>query len=224
MHALTKAALAGYLLINAKNLLFAWHVRFFYFFFRYLFLPENVFGYAEDELPKTPFDECRYDSRCNLMELDINIHKSNATYFEDLDTARTKLIVWILNRFLKDSKKNHGAWAFIPIGSVYCNFKNEIPPLAKYTMVSKVIGWDQKWFFVESQFELGDPANPTIAATAVTKYVIKEGRRTVPPGEAFRISGFEEADIAKGSAEFERLGLQRFIDIEEIGAAPKAKL
>lgn len=224
MNTLAKVALAAYLGVNAKNLLFAWHVRFFYYFFRYLFLPENLLGYPEADLPTSPFAESRYDSRCNLMELDINIHKSNATYFEDLDSARTKLIVWVLNRFLKDSKQNDGSWAFIPIGSVYCNFKNEIAPLQKYTMASRVIGWDHKWFFVESQFEMNDPANPTIAATAITKYVIKDGRRTVPPGEAFRRAGYAEEDILRGFEEFKRLGLQRFIDIEEIGGTPRAKL
>lgn len=213
MHLAIKAVVAALLVVNAKSITFSWHVRFFYYFLRYCVLPKSL-GYAAKDKPASPFAERRYDTRCTMLECDINVHKSNSTYFSDLDIARSDLVIWLLNKFLRDTYAQNRRWAYVPVGSVYCNFKKEIKPLQKYTIVSRVLGWDQKWLIVESRFEIGSRKNPTVAATGLTKYVVKDKRKTVPPAEAFRMSGYSEEHIGEGSRRFEHL--KSMMDVEKI--------
>ncbi|KAG5361118.1 hypothetical protein CJU90_2492 [Yarrowia sp. C11] len=213
MNLLIKALAVLFLAINAKNITFSWHIRFFYYVCRYCMLPEWL-GYAAKDKPESPFSERRYDTRCTLLECDINIHKSNSTYFSDLDIARTDLVVWLLNKFFRDTHKANGRWAYVPVGSVYCNFKKEIKPLQKYTIVSRVLGWDQKWLLVESRFEIGSKKKPVVAATALTKYVVKDKRKTIPPSEVFQMAGFSEKQCAEGLKRFEKM--QCFMEVENI--------
>lgn len=213
MHLVVKALVAAFLVANAKNITFSWHLRFFYYVFRYCVLP-GWLGYAAKDKPASPFAERRYGTRCTLMDCDINGHKSNSTYFSDLDIARTDLVVWLLNKFFRDTHKANGRWAYVPLGSVYCNFKKEIKPLQRYTIVSRVLGWNQKWLIVESRFEIGSKKSPVVAATALTKYVVKDKRKTIPPSEAFKMTGFSEGQCAEGLVRFEKM--QSFMDVEAI--------
>lgn len=150
-------------------------------------------------------------SRTPLLETDYNLHKSNSTYFSDLDISRTALVtrlyspgVGIVSKeldqeFADKAKKENKAPPkrrlpiMIVLGSVYCSFKREIKPFKLYEMHSKVIAWDQKWLYILTVFMR--PAKrageeKTLLATALSKYVVKKGRLTVSPGRILRASGF----------------------------------
>lgn len=138
------------------------------------------------------------------------MHKSNSTYFTDLDVSRTALVsrlyspgVGLVSKeldkeFLEASKKE-GKRAprrkpvSIVLGSVYCSFKREIKPYELYEIHSKVISWDKKWMYILSSFVR--PASrsggeKTLLATAISKYVVKKGRLTVAPERILRLGGF----------------------------------
>jgi hypothetical protein len=81
----------------------------------------------------------------------------------------------------------------IVLGSVYCTFKREIKPFELYEMHSKVISWDKKWMYILTCFMR--PARRSggkkeVLAVAVSKYVVKKGRLTVPPERILRTGGF----------------------------------
>lgn len=116
------------------------------------------------------------------------LHKSNSTYFADLDSARMKLVCIVLQKaFLADMDNEYNEYKLksifntlhIPVASVECSFKKELKLFEKYDIVSKIGGWDGKWLFVVSKF-VKQKDNRTVAI-AVTKYVFKKGRVTVPP-------------------------------------------
>lgn len=138
------------------------------------------------------------------------MHKSNSTYFTDLDVSRTALVTRLYSpgvglvskeldkEFLEASKKE-GKRApkrkpvSIVLGSVYCSFKREIKPYELYEVHSKVISWDKKWMYILSSFVR--PARraggeKTLLATAISKYVVKKGRLTVAPERILRLGGF----------------------------------
>jgi hypothetical protein len=138
------------------------------------------------------------------------MHKSNSTYFTDLDVSRTALVtrlyspgVGIVSKeldkeFLEASKKE-GKRAprrkpvSIVLGSVYCSFKREIKPYELYEVHSKVISWDKKWMYILSSFvrPARQPGGEkTLLATAISKYVVKKGRLTVAPERILRLGGF----------------------------------
>lgn len=151
-------------------------------------------------------------TRTSLLETDYNIHKSNSTYFADLDVARTALVSRLyspgmgivsreLDEELSDGKhKKKKLPMYIALGSVYCTFKRELKPYEKFEIRSQIIAWDEKWLYMISYFlrpekkekkQRGEGGEgPTLAAVAVSKYVIKKGRLTVRPERVFRASGF----------------------------------
>ncbi|KAJ9227047.1 hypothetical protein DTO027B5_8152 [Paecilomyces variotii] len=204
-------------LVNIKNLPFTWHVRLLYYLIGNLRFRPGVTlpGNAERALdskgkPTHPvFVPTSIYSRTPFLETDYNIHKSNSTYFSDLDISRTALVTRLyspgmsivskqLDNELLDASKGgrpskKKASMYIALGSVYCTFKREIKPFELYEIQSKVAAWDRKWlyiisFFLRPEKRKGQPK--TLFAVAISKYVVKKGRLTVPPERVLRASGF----------------------------------
>lgn len=124
------------------------------------------------------------------------LHKSNSTYFVDLDFARLKLLCIVLQKgFLSYVENEHKDFKLksifnnlhIPVASVECSFKKELKMFEKYDVISKIGGWNEKWLFVVSKFV--KHKDQRIVAIAVTKYVFKKGRITVPPATIMERSG-----------------------------------
>ncbi|KAF7589410.1 hypothetical protein BBP40_004314 [Aspergillus hancockii] len=157
-----------------------------------------------------------------LLECDYNLHKSNSTYFTDLDASRSHLLsrlcydgLRVVERELSAEGKP-GMMAAI-IGSVTTSFKKEIRIFQQYEVWSRILTWDRKWLYIVTYFvqkgsvkprgfATGTTSNnhaprsahsrkksnvtePVIFATAVSKYVFKKGRLTVPPEGLLRASG-----------------------------------
>ncbi|KAK2745279.1 hypothetical protein FQN57_003974 [Myotisia sp. PD_48] len=143
-------------------------------------------------------------SRTSLWETDYNLHKSNSTYFSDLDISRTVLVtdlytpgMELVRREMEKEVDRHGKRKYpgritVMLGSVYCCFKKEIKPYEKYEMQSKIVAWDEKWayimtFFLRPSKRKSQPK--TLLAVGVSKYVVKKGRMTVRPERVLRASG-----------------------------------
>ena len=163
------------------------------------------------------FDPIVTNSRCPLLECDINGHKSNSTFYSDLDINRIHLILTlfktVLYPSLNSSNVGKGGVAGgrddgqlrLALGGVSCTFRKEILPYERYEIWSRVLSWDEKWVYIASNFvrtnarRRGGAAAPkkdeSVSATtnkspvlgsAITKYVFKSGRRTIPPEQVFR--------------------------------------
>jgi hypothetical protein len=97
------------------------------------------------------------------MECDYNFHKSNSTYFSDLDVTRSNIVCCLLRKGIKklnttpdvvigpDGVPAKGRWG-IMLGAVQCSFKKEIAPYEPYEMWSRILCWDRKWIYVVSHF------------------------------------------------------------------------
>ncbi|CAL5871087.1 uncharacterized protein PFLUO_LOCUS5333 [Penicillium psychrofluorescens] len=209
---------------NLKSLPFVWHFRLLYYCLGNLrlkptapFFPKGKPIVDAQGKPTHPvFVSCTVTSRTPLLETDYNLHKSNSTYFTDLDISRTALVTRIyspgVGLISKELDKEFNAAAqregkrapkrkvvSIVLGSVYCSFKREIKPFELYEMHSKVISWDKKWMYILTCFMR--PAKraggeKTLLATALSKYVVKKGRLTVSPERILRASGFLPAPPA----------------------------
>jgi hypothetical protein len=142
------------------------------------------------------------------------MHKSNSTFFNDLDNNRTELLLALFKDVVKPQKhrKDVPQPKMFNLGGTSCIFKKAIAPFSKYEISSRVLCWDQKWIYVVShftkpgsnnanQFILGLPANKAfdhkepqnqldrIYATAITKYVFKQGRKTCTPDSVMHECG-----------------------------------
>ncbi|KAJ5091661.1 hypothetical protein NUU61_006531 [Penicillium alfredii] len=214
--------------INLKNLPFVWHIRLLYHCVANLrlkpsapFFPKGRVIVDSKGKPTHPiFVPCAITSRTPLLETDYNLHKSNSTYFADLDVSRTALVtrlyspgVGIVSKeldqeFLEASQRDgtrppKRKPIYIALGSVFCSFKREIKPFELYEMHSKVISWDKKWMYILTCFMR--PASrkggeKTLLAVALSKYVVKKGRLTVSPERILRAGGFLPAPPAGSQA------------------------
>lgn len=171
------------------------------------FFPKGKLITTTDGKPTHPaFVPYGISTRTPIFETDYNLHKSNSTYFTDLDVARTALVsrlyspgVGIVSKeldaeFKNGSRVGTGKSISIVLGSVFCSFKREIKPFELFEIQSKLIAWDQKWAYIISFFlrpgSKKTGGQKTLLATAVSKYVVKKGRLTIAPERLLCASGF----------------------------------
>ncbi|KAH6722551.1 hypothetical protein BKA61DRAFT_592814 [Leptodontidium sp. MPI-SDFR-AT-0119] len=150
-------------LANIKNVPFAWHYRVFNAILKHcLFSLPNI---PPPIAPSTLFLPVITSSHSPLTECDYNFHKSNSTYFSDLDVTRSHLVCALLQPgidALQHNKKNKlvldqqggpvpGRWS-IMLGGVMCSFKREIGMYQGFEMWSRLLCWDRKWIYVVTHF------------------------------------------------------------------------
>ncbi|KAH7148499.1 hypothetical protein EDB81DRAFT_792406 [Dactylonectria macrodidyma] len=114
-------------------------------------------------------------SHSPLLEIDYNLHKSNSTYFADLDISRTHLVSYLGRASMASLSKNSktkmvldpatghpvkGPFG-IMLGAVECSFKSEISAYKGFEMWSRVLTWDRKWFYIVTHFLPKNAARPT---------------------------------------------------------------
>lgn len=202
-----KSVLGLYLLSSYKSLPLAYFVRFYYQLLKLIFLPTYFPSLRIKNEDKSPFQPSELKTFVSPFEVDFYMHKSNSTYFTELDIARTKLVSSLLQNFFINYPTKSGSYPYVPVASVYSNFKKEIKPFQKYRVESKILSWDSKWLFVYSKFLIKngkkkqDEGEEITAATCLTKYVLKDGRKTIPPVEALKFCNLYTEEDEKKSAE-----------------------
>jgi len=140
-------------------------------------------------------------SRSGLYESDYNLHKSNSTYFSDLDVSRSHLASIILQpgvgklhqnkttKLVLDPNGNPalGKWG-IMLGSVMCSFKREIGMFEGFEMWSRLLCWDRKWLYIVTHF--------------VKKGTVKPSAYILTDGSWFGKKGYKKVN-GKGNAELD---------------------
>lgn len=147
-------------------------------------------------------------SRTGILECDVALHKTNSSYLLDLDVSRADLLSRVFTRPLRKVRNSRMILAGVDI-----SFRREIKPLQQYKTCSCLLTWDEKWIyilschtdpsvevdesgeFLKGLFErrkqeglpLATRTPSQIFTVAVSKYVAKAGKRTLPPGEIFKI-------------------------------------
>jgi len=123
--------------------------------------------------PRALFHYAISSSRTSLLETDYNFHKSNSTYFADLDASRTHLMMHLLgagfklaennaqSQLVRDKEGKVVAGSFgVGLGAVFCSFRKEILPLQGYEMWSRVLTWDRKWVYIVTHFVVQGKVKP----------------------------------------------------------------
>ncbi|OAQ90388.1 capsule polysaccharide biosynthesis protein [Purpureocillium lilacinum] len=155
---------------NWKNLPFAWTYRVFY-----AILYHNVLRKSPALTPRALFKPLISETRTPLLEIDYNLHKSNSTYFTDLDVSRTHLVGYLCRpalrklahnpqtRLIQDPRTGKPAKGSLGIllGAVGCSFKREIAAYKGYELWSRVLSWDRKWMYIITHFVPKGAARPT---------------------------------------------------------------
>ncbi|KAE8368379.1 hypothetical protein BDV27DRAFT_168126 [Aspergillus caelatus] len=168
------------------------------------------------------FRPLRTRSYCSLAEVDFNLHKSNSTFYADLDISRIELLLLLFKdvitplsppsrkphseRAHKSDEKQTGTLKHLTpaLGGVSCIFRREIKPWQRYDVESRILCWDDKWLYIVSHFLKPGMASSeeNILASAISKYVFKKGRRTIAPKEVLQfLQLLKDGDDADADAD-----------------------
>ena len=190
-----------FLLLNVKVLPGAWHVRVLHGIRTQTNAPTTRNASPGGQEGNPLFKYLVTETRAAPLECDYNGHKSNSTYFSDLDVNRTQLLARLFKAVLSASHYDRSKRARhlnIALGSTCCVFRREIRPLQKCQIWSRVLTWDEKWVYIVSYFVSSNyakepnariPAEENILASGIARYVFKDGRKTVRPVEALTDCG-----------------------------------
>ena len=214
-----KAVLLIFIAFNLKNFPLIYHLRILNGV-RFVLKSQRP---QQDLTPDQLFQPLITSSRAPLMEIDVFGHKSNSTYFSDVDIARTHFALTVFSKAIEKmrggttmnglSGKARSAFT-MPLGAVSCCFKRELKPYEKYDIWTRILSWDQKWFYLVTHFvKHGHKIEPTehsmyprqdagsrrgstdqemngaICASALSKVVFKNGRITIAPEVMLELAG-----------------------------------
>ena len=142
-------------LLNLKNIPGFWHIRVFRGMFYQLYFQPST------QKPKHLFAPMITSSFNTIYDCDWNLHKSNSTYFQDLDVARAQLVGCIIRTGLarlnsgdeeglpKENAQHKGRYT-LALGGVSCFFQRQIEPLQQFEIYTRVLSWDRKWIYIVS--------------------------------------------------------------------------
>ncbi|KAL1964505.1 hypothetical protein VTN77DRAFT_6931 [Rasamsonia byssochlamydoides] len=200
------------LLLNLKGIPGMWHIRLFKGLLTQLYFTKTVQA-EEDGLVPSILDKQGQPrprlfaffvttSGTPAIDCDYNLHKSNSTFFSDLDINRTQLLIALFKTVLSPSHVDRSRRKNplrVALGGASCIFRREIKPFQRYELWSRVLAWDEKWLYVASYFvkkgkgkkaatsdkKSADGSIPgpesDVLASCIARYVFKDGRVTVRP-------------------------------------------
>ncbi|KAM7196681.1 hypothetical protein V8F33_006021 [Rhypophila sp. PSN 637] len=85
-------------------------------------------------------------TKAYLPDIDINVHKSNSTFFVDADISRAALLSSLLSNGLANlpsSAKGRSKPAMFLLAGVGCKFLRPIAPLEKFEVSSRILCWEE---------------------------------------------------------------------------------
>lgn len=187
---LFKYGFYAYLLLSYKSLPGAYFIRFYRkaignILIPFLFGSKGDAGAMEEVQARLQQDKFGAFAQTKLStyvapwDCDLYLHKNNATYFEDLDISRCDVMTKIFHGLFATKEK---AWPYVPVANVFTNYMKELKPFESYNIYSSILCWDQKWIYVISRFTKNN--DKTLCSISLTKYVLKDKRKTIPPKDA----------------------------------------
>jgi acyl-CoA thioesterase FadM len=111
---------------------------------------------------------------------DLNVHMNSGRFVSFMDIGRIDLLAR-MGLFRKAMKRG---WRPIAAGTMI-RFRRSLLPFERFTLRSRVITWDEKWFYFEHIIENG---KGELAATAFVRGLLRGNEGNVPPRDFVAIS------------------------------------
>ena len=115
-------------------------------------------------------------------DLDFNLHLNNGRYLTLMDIGRFDLC-WQSGLLQLAIKKR---WLPV-VGSAHIVFRKSLQAFQKFEIRTRMLWWDEKWFFLEQTFVSGGD----VYARAIIRGVFRCRGRTVPISEIVAALGVE---------------------------------
>ncbi|AZD35191.1 hypothetical protein C4K22_2448 [Pseudomonas chlororaphis subsp. aurantiaca] len=116
------------------------------------------------------------------LDLDLNLHVTNGRYFTLADLGRMD---FVLRSGAYRVALRHRA---VPIvGDVWGKFRRELKLFEAFEVHSRILGWDEKWSFMEHRFV----SKGRVTGVVVMRGLFRSTKGTIAPGEFVHELGLE---------------------------------
>ncbi len=120
-------------------------------------------------------------------DLDLNGHMNNGRYLTIMDLGRMDFVLRVgLAGYVIRNK-------YIPVlSAAQVRYRLPLLPFQKYTLATRILCWDEKWFYMEQRFIInGGKKDGAIAAIGLLKgsFFSKAKRTTAPVREIVQAIG-----------------------------------
>jgi acyl-CoA thioesterase FadM len=125
-----------------------------------------------------PLDTSTLRFRVWPLDLDANIHMNNGRYLSIMDLGRLDLMVRV--GLIKTVLKKK--WMPV-LSAATIRYRIALNPFQKFTLQTRILWWDEKWFYMEQRFVIdGGDKDGAVAAIAFVKgsFYDRKARATVP--------------------------------------------
>ncbi len=115
-------------------------------------------------------------------DLDVNMHMNNGRYLTLMDLGRLDLMIRTgMGRLLLRER-------WMPIAaSAMIRFRKPLLPFQRFRLETRVLCWDEKWFFLEQKLVQGDRT----VSVALLKGCMRVSGGHVPPSDIFeKVTGW----------------------------------
>jgi acyl-CoA thioesterase FadM len=133
--------------------------------------------------PRTgPLEPTALGMRVWPTDLDVNLHMNNGRLLSVLDLGRVDLMARMGGLGVVLRRR----WQPVVAGIVV-RYRRPLGPFRRFRLTTRLIGWDDRWFFMEQRVETPDGR---IAALAVVRAAMRRaGGGVVTPQETFAAIG-----------------------------------
>lgn len=131
-----------------------------------------------------PADESVLRFRVLPTDSDLNFHLNDGRYISISGLGRLDLMqrTKLLRRALRRG------W-YPVVGGIIIRYRREIRWFEKFTLRSRIAGWDDKWFYFEHRFE----NNGDVAAVAYARGVMRDRKGAVPTSDVLALAGWTQS-------------------------------
>ena len=113
-------------------------------------------------------------------DLDFFGHMNNGRFLTLMDSGRFDIMARI--GFLPILRRNK--WISV-LGGADIRFLRPLRPFQRFELHSRVLGWDQKWFYIEQEFH----SRGRLVAASLVRGLMRAKGRSVPTAEALATVG-----------------------------------
>lgn len=113
--------------------------------------------------------------RVRPWEIDVFGHMNNGRYLQIMDLAR---VHWMRRCGVTDAAVAR-RWSAL-LGGHIIRFHRALRPLQSYTVSTRLLGWDARWFFIEHRFET---RGGRLVALAISRAALRRRDGWVPAAD-----------------------------------------
>ncbi len=115
-------------------------------------------------------------------DLDINMHMTNARYLSFMDLGRTDLL--LRTGMLPMMRKEK--WMPV-VGHIDITFRRSLSPFQRFSLKSRLMGWDEKWLYMEQRLE----STRGVHSVAIVRGLFLDRNGSIPTQRLLDYMGYQ---------------------------------